>query len=144
VKFVRSISIAFGALLLMAIGVSVQSFRQSADRFDLDRDPITRQIKQLGAGNLWETRVPLVPEPFSLKADRTDPEHELTAAGFSRDRGDNLSAGLLQQDVDGRREIYSPEGNTLVCNIQFYVIVAFDSNSKLSFAEGAEYEHGCS
>lgn len=133
---IKAILIAVAALFVIG-GVILA---QAAIRFDLALNPIVAPIRtKVGP---WGEMTALTPAPFSIGEDGSKIRSRLDRAGFAR-VPDGEVWQIYADEIGAGYELYTREGNDLICAKGYYAFVSFGAHGDLLSAKGTVHEHGC-
>lgn len=124
------------ALYLGLVGFILDEVRCNRDTFC--SDPLVRAVRD-GPMEKWGERFPVRTGGLNQGMDQDAVVSRLKQAGFQEAE----AAGKLTKDVEQGRKVFVQRKSNWVCNVGYYVILAFDDQDRLQFAEGTKYEHGC-
>lgn len=112
---------------------------QGVYRFDVKIHTVNNLIQT--KAKTWGTMVNLIPDIFSAGEPFVEVNKALIYAGYINTPADKV---WKYEDHTGKNKfVYIREANAFFCNINLYVFVEFDDNSKLKSAYGTQNEHGC-
>lgn len=103
------------------------------------RNPIMSAISN--QTHEWDTRVNLVPQIFNHGMGSVDTTSTLLASGFKENM--NFKFYHLDDSLKIGETVWSRQHSTLVCNIEYAVIIKFDKTKTLISANGVIGERGC-
>ncbi len=105
-------------------------------------DPVNHYIMAQSSGKPWGTKIDVIPEIFSAGEDVANVRATLIEADY-KNLSENMIWGRYKDKIGSGREAYILSASTMVCNIERYVFIEFDSTAKLSKASAAVNERGC-
>jgi hypothetical protein len=129
---------------LVVIGVTIliggAALAQLLFRFDLAMNPVAVPIRHYS--HPWGKMTDLTPSPFEIGTPRDTVVKKLANFGFEETPAEAVW-GRYKSEVRDGFELFQREGDDLICRIQIYAFVKFDSEGRLSSAKGTWHEHGC-
>jgi hypothetical protein len=102
--------------------------------------PITGEIMAKSQGHDWGYRVDLVGSKFDAGEAREVAETRLSRNGFSRAEREALLRFL---EVDESAAVFHKDGAMVACSLDYYVVLGFDRDDRVTEAHGAMYASGC-
>lgn len=127
----------FGFVAIAGLGLVIKE-----KVIDAYFDPVNHYIESQASGQRWGTKIELVPEIFTAGDDIINVRTKLMDSGYKQ-LSEETIWGRYRDKIGPNREAYMQVASTLVCNVERYVFLEFDTEAKLLNASAAVNERGC-